>query len=89
MLVREYREGDLDALRSIHAAQGFDYALPDLRNPLFVTKLVLSDVTVAPGFSPASSLANVATRDATLKGDVGRDAIQVGLENAEASKAGN
>ena len=55
MLVREYRESDLDALRAIHAAQGFDYALPDLRNPLFVTRLVLSDGNVAPGFSPASS----------------------------------
>jgi hypothetical protein len=42
MQIREYQERDLDALRAIHAAQGFDYALPDLRNPLFVTKLVLS-----------------------------------------------
>lgn len=48
MLIREYTECDLEALRAIHAAQGFDYALPDLRNPLFVTKLVLAD-------SPASS----------------------------------
>ena len=43
MLVREYRESDLAALQAIHAAQGFDYPLPDLRNPLFVTKLVLAD----------------------------------------------
>jgi hypothetical protein len=42
MLIREYTESDLDALRAIHAAQGFDYALPDLNNPLFVTKLVLA-----------------------------------------------
>jgi hypothetical protein len=42
MLVREYRESDLAQLRAIHAAQGFDYALPDLSNPLFVTKLVLA-----------------------------------------------
>jgi len=55
MLVREYRESDLDALHAIHAAQGFDYALPDLRNPLFVTKLVLSDESVAQGDSPADS----------------------------------
>jgi hypothetical protein len=41
MLVREYRQSDLAHLRTIHAAQGFDYALPDLSNPLFVTKLVL------------------------------------------------
>lgn len=62
MLVREYKESDLDALRSIHAAQRFDYALPDLRNPLFVTKLVLSDANVAPGFSPASSIADTGTK---------------------------
>jgi hypothetical protein len=42
MRVREYTEKDLDALRTIHAAQGFDYALPDLSNPLFVSKLVLA-----------------------------------------------
>ena len=64
MLVREYNESDFDALRAIHAAQGFEYALPDLRNPLFVTKLVLSDLNVAPGFSPASSLA---AKDAAVK----------------------
>ena len=41
MLVRAYEEADLDALRAIHAAQGFAYPFPDLRNPLFLTKLVL------------------------------------------------
>jgi hypothetical protein len=43
MQVREYRESDLVALRAIHAAQGFAYPLPDLSNPLFVTKLILSE----------------------------------------------
>jgi hypothetical protein len=47
MRIREYSEGDLDALRAIHAAQGFDYKLPDLCNPLFVTKLVLTGDNVA------------------------------------------
>jgi hypothetical protein len=47
MLIREYSEADLAALRAIHAAQGFDYALPDLRNPLFVTKLVLANEATA------------------------------------------
>ncbi|HEY2547738.1 MAG TPA: hypothetical protein VGI46_16825 [Candidatus Acidoferrum sp.] len=42
MQIREYRESDLAALRAIHAAQGFAYPLPDLNNPLFVTKLILS-----------------------------------------------
>jgi len=43
MQVREYREPDLAAIRAIHAAQGFAYPLPDLSNPLFVTKLILSE----------------------------------------------
>jgi hypothetical protein len=47
MRVREYSEDDLGALRAIHAAQGFAYPLPDLRNPLFVTKLILSEADEA------------------------------------------
>jgi hypothetical protein len=43
MLVRDYQESDLARLRAIHAAQGFDYALPDLGNPLFVTKKILAN----------------------------------------------
>ena len=43
MLVREYRESDLDALKRIHEAQQFPYAFPDLRDPLFLTKIVLTD----------------------------------------------
>ena len=54
MLIREYRHSDLAALRAIHAAQGFDYALPDLRNPLFVTKLVLTDESNAAPDAVAS-----------------------------------
>lgn len=81
MLIREYSEGDLDALRAIHAAQGFDYALPDLRNPLFVTKLVLTDSGVAPGlpaqsgFSPASSPAEAPPTDAALRGSATNERI--------------
>jgi hypothetical protein len=43
MRVREYRESDLAQLCAIHAAQRFDYALPDLSNPLFVTKKILAN----------------------------------------------
>lgn len=43
MRVREYAEGDLEALRRIHERQGFDYPFPDLRDPLFVTKLVVEE----------------------------------------------
>ncbi len=43
MQVREYKESDLAQLKAIHASQGFDYAFPDLANPLFVTKFVLTN----------------------------------------------
>jgi len=41
--VREYFPRDLQALREMHAAQGFSYPLPDLGDPLFVTRLVLTE----------------------------------------------
>jgi hypothetical protein len=41
--IREYTPSDLDALRLMHAAQGFGYPLPDLESPLFLSKLVLED----------------------------------------------
>jgi hypothetical protein len=41
--IREYKSSDLDALRRMHAAQGFGYPLPDLESPLFLSKLVLED----------------------------------------------
>jgi hypothetical protein len=47
MMIREYTAGDLAALRAIHAWQGFEYPLPDLNNPLFVTKLILSEANEA------------------------------------------
>jgi hypothetical protein len=55
MQIREYRESDLAALRAIHAAQGFDYALPDMRNPLFVTKLILSTANATAPNEPDAS----------------------------------
>ena len=45
MVIREYRESDEAALRKIHSAQEFPYSFPDLRNPLFLTKIVLTDET--------------------------------------------
>ena len=99
MLIREYRESDLAALRAIHAAQGFDYALPDLSNPLFVTKLVLSDaadVNVAPGlpagqagFSPASSLAEPAIKNAALNGGATRNPITPMSDQDYGGREGN
>ncbi len=43
MLVREYTEAELDALRRIHQRQGFDYAFPELSDPIFISKLVVED----------------------------------------------
>ncbi len=45
MLIREYSESDLEALREIHARQGFDYPFPDLADPIFVSRLVVEDET--------------------------------------------
>jgi len=57
MQIRAYQESDLDSLRAIHAAQGFDYALPDLNHPLFVTKLVLAGDEEASDCSGAACCA--------------------------------
>ncbi len=43
MRIREYTSADFDALRRMHAAQGFGYPLPDLESPLFISKLVLEE----------------------------------------------
>jgi hypothetical protein len=43
MRTREYTEADLEPLRRMHVRQGFDYAFSDLRDPIFVSKLVLED----------------------------------------------
>ena len=59
MRIREYTESDLDALRTIHAAQGFDYTLPDLSNPLFVSKLVLASDS-GPGAEQTDSRSGAA-----------------------------
>ena len=39
--MREYNDGDLAALRAMHAKQGFDYPFPNLADPIFVSKLVV------------------------------------------------
>jgi hypothetical protein len=43
MLVRAYTDADLDALRAMHAAQGFNYELPDPDDPLFLLRAVLEE----------------------------------------------
>jgi hypothetical protein len=48
MLVREYREGDLEALLRLHARQGFDYAFPDISDPIFLSKLLVEDESGRP-----------------------------------------
>ena len=43
MTVRPYTAADLDVLKAMHAAQGFDYAFPDLDDSIFLSKLVVED----------------------------------------------
>ncbi|MGH9746905.1 MAG: hypothetical protein ACRD59_12455 [Candidatus Acidiferrales bacterium] len=48
MLVRQFKETDLDSLRRIHALQGSDYRFPDLADPIFISKLVVEDGAGTP-----------------------------------------
>jgi len=48
MLIREYSETDLETLCYMHTQQGFDYAFPDITDPIFVSKLVVEDEAGRP-----------------------------------------
>ena len=39
-MIRDFLPEDSPALKELHKAQGFDYALPDLFNPLFLVRKV-------------------------------------------------
>ena len=41
--IRPYTEADLERLKAIHAAQGFDYELPDLSKPEFIIRAVIEN----------------------------------------------
>jgi hypothetical protein len=43
MQVRAYTDADLEALRAMHAAQGFAYAFPNLADPLFLVRSVVEE----------------------------------------------
>jgi hypothetical protein len=61
MRIRELQESDIAALAAIHARQGFEYAFPDLANPLFVSKLILegdSADSSASGLTSASPVSD-------------------------------
>jgi hypothetical protein len=61
MRIREYTPADLDALRHLHAAQGFGYPLPDLDSPLLVTKLVLEEDAEEDASSGAGTIGSGAS----------------------------
>jgi hypothetical protein len=66
MQIRPYQAADLPALQSIHQAQGFDYPLPDLSNPLFTTKIVLTDSDFAANDNSATATASEKIRGAAF-----------------------
>jgi hypothetical protein len=70
MRIREYTPADFEALRRLHAAQGFGYPLPDLESPLFVTKLVLEESreVVAEGREEADASSLLAANSDPLTG---------------------
>lgn len=41
MLIRNYTEEDLGALKHLHAARSMPYSFPNLSSPLFLSKIVL------------------------------------------------
>ena len=41
--IRPYMEADLERLKAIHAAQGFDYEFPDFSKPEFIIRSVIED----------------------------------------------
>jgi len=43
MIVRPYTDADLEALRAMHSAQGFSYALPDPADPLLLVREVVEE----------------------------------------------
>ena len=43
MIIRDYIVEDLEAIKEIHKKSGIDYDLPDLENPLFLIKRVITD----------------------------------------------
>jgi hypothetical protein len=86
VLIREYSKSDWNSLREMHARQGFDYPMPDLRDPIFVSKLVLED---AGGRVAMASLARL-TCEMYLLMDraAGGDAGGVALGNRAAASEG-
>jgi hypothetical protein len=56
MKIREYDDADLAALRRMHASQGFAYPFPDLRDPIFISKLVLEDNAGRPAMASLARL---------------------------------
>ncbi len=88
MKIRAYEQSDLDALRAIHARQGFGYAFPDLSNPLFLTKLVLGREEGGKGIAAAALLRLTAEAYLLLDPDAGtpRDKWQSLLELHEATR---
>lgn len=83
MCIREYTPADLDALRKLHAAQGFGYPFPDVDSPLFVTKLVLEDGE--DGSSSAASSPRFCSRggeEACEKEEAHRDSPLKHLEHS-------
>jgi hypothetical protein len=43
MRVRAYTDADLEALRAMHAAQGFGYVFPDLSESLFLVRSIVEE----------------------------------------------
>lgn len=56
MKIRESTDADQKALVAMHRAQGFDYPFPDLRDPNFISKVVLEDESGEPAMAALARL---------------------------------
>jgi len=78
--IREYSPNDFEALRRMHAAQGFGYPLPDLENPTFVSKLVLEvddtdEASAESGALMGNSGGKENCRSSEIAGKSGREEV--------------
>jgi hypothetical protein len=84
MRIREYTPNDFQALRRMHAAQGFGYAFPDIDSAMFISKLVLEEEASEDGAHDETGNENGKTSGREVRGRevAGRDSLPRGYSNA-------
>jgi len=97
VIIRPFENGDLEAIKQMHAKQNFAYAFPDVSNPTFLCKKVLENGNAKPEMAAMIHLTgeayllvdpelDISPRDrwaqfVALHEQVRRDAWNIGLED--------